>query len=88
MIAPYKYPTAEHAESVGHSIGQTLVGSLLRSTSQAEALRHLIASIQILFETEHHQESAIGGFSVALVNVLEVGAANLPRISADAVEGF
>lgn len=88
MTTPYKYPTAEHAESVGHSIGQALVESLLHSTSQAEALRHLIASIQILFETEHHQESAIGGFSGALVNVLEVGAANLPRIGADEVEGF
>lgn len=88
MTAPYKHQTTEHAESVGNSIGQTLVESLLRSTSQAEALRHLITSIQILFEIEHHQESAIGGFSVALVNVLEVGAANLPRISADAVEGF
>lgn len=88
MTAPYKYQTAEHAESVGHSIGQTLVESLLRSTSQAEALRHLITSIQILFEIEHHQESAIGGFSVALVNVLEVGVANLPRISADEMEGF
>ena len=85
MIAPYKHPTAEHAESVGNSIGQTLVESLLRSTSQAEALRHLITSIQILFEIEHHQETAIGGFSVALVNVLEVGVANLPRISADEV---
>ncbi len=88
MTAPCKYPTAEHAESVGNSIGQTLVESLLRSTSQAEALRHLIASIQILFEIEHHQESAIGGFSVALVNVLEVGVANLPRISADEMESF
>lgn len=88
MTAPYKHQTTEHAESVGNSIGQTLVESLLRSTSQAEALRHLITSIQILFEIEHHQESAIGGFSVALVNVLEVGVANLPRISADEMEGF
>lgn len=88
MTAPYKHQTTEHAESVGNSIGQTLVESLLRSTSQAEALRHLIASIQILFEIEHHQESAIGGFSVALVNVLEVGVANLPRISADEMESF
>ena len=88
MTAPYKHQTTEHAESVGNSIGQTLVESLLRSTSQAEALRHLITSIQILFEIEHHQETAIGGFSVALVNVLEVGAANLPRISADEMESF
>ena len=88
MTAPSKHQTTEHAESVGNSIGQTLVESLLRSTSQAEALRHLIASIQILFEIEHHQESAIGGFSVALVNVLEVGVANLPRISADEMESF
>ena len=88
MTAPYKHQTTEHAESVGNSIGQTLVESLLRSTSQAEALRHLITSIQILFEIEHHQESAIGGFSVALVNVLEVGVANLPRISADEMESF
>lgn len=88
MTAPYKHQTTEHAESVGNSIGQTLVESLLRSTSQAEALRHLITSIQILCEIEHHQESAIGGFSVALVNVLEVGVANLPRISADEMESF
>ena len=77
----------DRVEAIGAAIGRDLLDNLLTATTQAQALGHLVDSLQALFETpNHHQEAAIGGYAVALVNVLELGIQHLPRLTPDELQ--
>ncbi|MDX9843722.1 MAG: hypothetical protein RBT42_08185 [Aquabacterium sp.] len=69
------------SEQAGAAIGAALLDELLalRGSSQAEALRAVHDALHALSKLEH-ADSAAGGFAVAIVNVLEVGIANMPKL--------
>ena len=70
---------ANESEQAGSELGTELVQELvsLRGRPQAEALSAVHDALLALVNTER----ACGGFAAALVNVLEVGVANLPKKS-------
>jgi hypothetical protein len=70
--------TSEHAGAV---MGFDLVDKLfsLRGRPQAEAFRALHDKLLALSKLEHF-DSAAGGFAGAVVNVLEIGIYNLPKL--------
>ena len=67
------------SERAGAGMGFDLVDELfaLRGRPQAEAFRALHDKLLALSKLEHF-DSAAGGFAGAVVNVLEIGIANLP----------
>ena len=69
------------SESAGAAMGGDLVDELfaLRGRPQAEAFRALHDKLLALSKLEHF-DSAAGGFAGAVVNVLEIGIANLPKL--------
>lgn len=73
------------AECAGSELGHDLVQELcaLRGQPQADALRTIHGKLQALGKIEPFDRAA-GGFAVALVNLLEVGIANLPKVEAQA----
>ena len=77
----------EESERAGAAMGYDLLDELLelRGRPQAEALQAIHDKLHALFMLEH-ADSAAGGFAVALVNVLEVGVANLPKTDDDEME--
>ena len=68
------------AERAGAALGHDLLGELLalRGRPQAEAFRAVHDKLHALTKLEH-ADSAAGGFAAAVVNVLELGIANLPK---------
>ena len=68
------------AERAGAALGSDLAQALfaLRGRPQAETFRAVNESLRALVKLEH-PDSAAGGFAVAIVNVLELGIANLPK---------
>lgn len=68
------------SERAGAALGGELLNELLalRDHPQAEAFRALRDKLYALGKLEHF-DSAAGGFAVAVVSVLEVGVANLPK---------
>ena len=72
----------DRMEAIGAAIGHDLLDNLLNATTQAEVFRTFALSLHALLELPgHHQEAAIGGYAVALVNVLELGIQHLPRLT-------
>ena len=69
------------SERAGAALGLDLLQELmrLRGRPQAEAFRAVHDKLHALSKLEH-AESAAGGFAAAIVNVLEVGMANLPKL--------
>ncbi|MDP1999606.1 MAG: hypothetical protein Q8K22_08440 [Rhodoferax sp.] len=70
--------TGDCAEQAGHAIASNCLDAMLKSDSQAEngkALQTALLELQRL----PHPKRAAGGFTMALVNVLEVGLMNLPK---------
>ena len=67
-------------ERAGAAMGLDLINELLavRGKPQAEAFRALHDKLLALSKLDHF-DSAAGGFAGAIVNVLEVGIANLPK---------
>ena len=67
------------SERAGAVMGFDLVDELfaLRGRPQAEAFRAIHDKLHALSKLEHF-DSAAGGFAGAVVNVLEIGIANLP----------
>ena len=67
-------------ERAGAGLGADLVQELfaLRGRPQAEALRAVHDKLHALSKLEY-ADSATGGFAAAIVNVLELGVANLPK---------
>ncbi len=77
----------DRMEAIGAAIGHDLLDNLLTATTQAQALGYLVDSLQALFEISgHHQEAVIGGYAVALVNVLELGIEHLPRLTPEELQ--
>ena len=68
------------AERAGAALGSDLAQALfaLRGRPQAETFRAVNESLRALTKLEH-PDSAAGGFSGAIVNLLELGTANLPK---------
>ena len=78
-----EYATTEaqnEAERAGAALGSDLAQALfaLRGRPQAETFRAVNESLRALTKLEH-PDSAAGGFSGAIVNLLELGTANLPK---------
>lgn len=71
---------ASAAERAGAELGHELLAELLalRGHPQAKAFRAVHSKLNALSKLEHF-DSAAGGFAAAIVNVLEVGIANLPK---------
>ena len=72
------------SERAGAGMGFDLIDELLavRDEPQAEAFRALHDKLLALSKLEHFN-SAAGGFAGAVVNVLEIGIANLPQFERD-----
>lgn len=70
-------------ERAGAGLGADLVQELfaLRGRPQGEALRAVHDKLHALSKLKD-ADSAAGGFAAAIVNVLEVGIANLPKSDA------
>lgn len=70
----------DESEKDGAELGMDLVQELLelRGHPQAESSKALHAALMELVTLEY-PESACGGFAGAVVNVLEIGIANLPK---------
>ena len=71
----------DDSERAGAVLGSDLVQELfeLRGRPQAEAFRAVHDKLHALAKLEH-ADSAAGGFAGAIVNVLELGIANLPQL--------
>lgn len=71
---------ADTAERAGAELGHDLLNELLalHGSPQAAAFRAVHDKLQALGKLEHFDRAA-GGFAVALVSVLVLGIANLPR---------
>lgn len=67
------------SERAGAGMGNDLINELLavRGEPQAEAIRAIHAKLYALSKLEQF-DAAAGGFAGAVVNVLEIGIANLP----------
>lgn len=72
------------AEQAGAVMGVDLINELLavQGQPQAEAFRAIRAKLFALSKLEHF-DSAAGGFAGAVVNVLEIGIANIPKFEGD-----
>lgn len=68
------------AEQAGAAMGLDLINELLavQSEPQAEAFRAIRDKLYALSKLEQF-DAAAGGFAGAVVNVLEIGIANLPK---------
>ena len=68
------------AEQAGAGMGFDLINELLavRGKPQAEAFRAVLDKLYALSKLENF-DSAAGGFAGAVVNVLQLGVANIPR---------
>ena len=69
----------EESERAGAALGTDLARELfaLRGRPQAETFRAVREALRALVKLEHG-DSAAGGFAGAIVNLLELGTANLP----------
>ena len=70
----------DESERAGAALGTDLVKALfaLCGRPEYEAFRAVNDALRALVKLEHG-DSAAGGFAVAIVNLLELGTANLPR---------
>ena len=71
---------ADTTERAGAELGHALLAELLalRGHPQSEACRAVRDKLNALSKLGHF-DSAAGGFAAVIVNVLEVGIANLPK---------
>ena len=74
------YTAAECAEQAGSLIASNFLNAILNAHSQAESMAALHKALLDLQRLPHHKRAA-GGFAVALVNVLEIGLQNLPKVA-------
>ena len=74
----------EESERAGAALGTDLSRELfaLLGCPQAEAFRAVNEALRALVKLEHG-DSAAGGFAAAIVNVLELGIANLPKFDGE-----
>ena len=75
-----EFTAADCSEQAGNTIASALLNDLLAADSQA--LRGaLIRSAIVNLATLQHHDRAAAGFAVGLVNVLEIGLKNLPKVT-------
>lgn len=69
------------AEQAGATLGDDLMQELfaLRGQPQAKAFCAVHAKLRALCKLQPHPDSAAGGFAAMVVNVLELGIANVPK---------
>ena len=72
------------SERAGAGMGFDLINELLavRGKPQAEAFRAIRDKLYALSKLKHF-DSAAGGFAGAVVNVLQIGVANIPKFEGD-----
>ena len=72
------------SEQAGAGMGNDLINELLavQSQPQAESFRAIRDKLYALSQMKHF-DSAAGGFAGAVVNVLQIGAANIPVFEGD-----
>ena len=72
------------SEQAGAGMGLDLINELLavRGKPQSEAFRAIRDKLHALSKLENF-ESAAGGFAGAVVNVLQIGVANIPKFEGD-----
>ena len=86
-----EYATTEaqnEAERAGAALGSDLVQALFeirRHSNQEVAFYAVHEALRAMVKLEH-PDSAAGGFAAAIVNVLELGIANLPRCDKETAE--
>ena len=76
------------AERAGAALGSDLVQALFeirRHSNQEVAFYAVHEALRAMVKLEH-PDSAAGGFAAAIVNVLELGIANLPKFDGEAAE--
>lgn len=71
------------AEQAGAGIGIDCLNAVLAAKTQGERLRAIQSAVLDLQRLAHPRRAA-GGFAGAVVNVLEIGIANLPKFQGDA----
>ena len=80
------YTPEQDAEHPGYRMGNDLLNELLTfkqfDAPQTYALRAVHDKLHALSKLEPF-DAAAGGFAVALVNVLQIGVANLPKAEAE-----
>ena len=75
----------DEAERAGNALGADLVQSLFeirRHSNQEVAFYAVHEALRAMVKLEH-PDSAAGGFAAAIVNVLELGIANLPKFDGE-----
>ena len=73
-----RFTEEDCAEQAGHLLAANVLNDFLECETQAEKSVILLEALQYLAKLEHH-DRACAGFSVALVNVIEIGLQNLPE---------
>ena len=78
------YTLEQSAEHAGCSMGHDLLNEVLplKHKPQSLALQAVHDKIYALSMVQPF-DAAAGGFAVALVNTLQIGVANLPKVEAD-----
>jgi hypothetical protein len=71
---------ANCSEQAGNTIASALLNDLLAADNQALRGALIKAAILNLATLQHHDRAA-AGFALALVNVLETGLKNLPKVT-------
>lgn len=81
-LSECEFTAADCAEQAGNTIANALLNDLLAVDNQA--LRSaLIKSAILQLATLQHHDRAAAGFAVALVSVIEIGIANIPKFEGD-----
>lgn len=74
------YTTGDCSEHAGSAIGGNCLDRMLNSARQAESGEVLQTALLELQRLPHPKRAA-GGFTAALVGVIEVGLKNLPKVA-------
>ena len=75
-----EFTAADCSEQAGNTLAHALLNDLLAADSQALRVALIQSAILDLATLQHH-DRAVAGFAVALVNVIEVGLKNLPKVA-------
>ncbi len=77
-----------HSEQYGANVASAMLDAALNSANQAEAVRAVLKALNNAFNLQDDPIKAriAAGFAVSIVNVIEIGLANLPRGSVDEME--
>ena len=79
-LSECEFTAADCSEQAGNTLANSLLNDLLAADSQALRVALIQSAILDLATLQHH-DRAVAGFAVALVNVIEVGLRNLPKVA-------